>query len=184
MNDIHPVHQTHDGFFNTSSNKKISLHNPSADMIDIHDIAHALSMICRFGGQTRQFYSVAQHSLLCCHLAPDELKFAALMHDTPKAYIHDIIKPLKRIIAPIYGEIEDKFEKVIMTKYQISDVDLKAIKIFDMQALEIEHKQLILGEGIELDGYVGCRPGLRWDVSRDFFIKAFWKHGPEKFNER
>lgn len=181
MNNIHPVHQTHDGFFNTSSGKKISLHDPQEKDITIQDIAHALSHICRFGGHTKEFYSVAQHSLLVMYLAPDELKFPALMHDAAEAYCHDIIKPLKVMLGQSYAEVEKRFEVVIAKKYFLLPEHLKAVKIFDMQALEIEHKRLIIGDGIELENYIGCRPGLRWDMVREHFIKAFWKYAPDEY---
>ena len=38
--------------------------DPIPEEVHLEDIAHALSMQCRWGGHVRQFYSVAQHCLL------------------------------------------------------------------------------------------------------------------------
>ena len=38
---------------------------PDAALIDIRDIAHALSMLCRANGHFKTFYSVGQHSINC-----------------------------------------------------------------------------------------------------------------------
>ena len=39
--------------------------SPDTELIDIVDIAHALSMLCRANGHFRSFYSVGQHSINC-----------------------------------------------------------------------------------------------------------------------
>ena len=38
---------------------------PELELIDIVDIAHALSYLCRANGHFTQFYSVCQHSINC-----------------------------------------------------------------------------------------------------------------------
>lgn len=137
---LHPVHQTHDGFLNTVRGKKVSIHNPTVEMINLWDIANGLGNICRFGGQTPEFYSVAQHSILVYLLAPRQLKLHALMHDATEAYLGDVIKPLKNILGHTYTDIEKKFESVIAEWCEIDVARFKEIKPFDRQALEMEYE--------------------------------------------
>jgi uncharacterized protein len=65
------------------------------ESIDIIDIAHSLSNICRYNGHTNRFYSVAEHCIHLCHIAPDEYKLWALLHDASEAYLNDMTSPIK-----------------------------------------------------------------------------------------
>jgi hypothetical protein len=72
--------------------------DPRESEVDIGDIAHALSMLCRYGGHGRQFYSVAEHSVLMArYLEPfgPDVALWALLHDASEAYIADVIRPIK-----------------------------------------------------------------------------------------
>lgn len=84
---------------------------------NIQDIARGLSHICRWGGQTRFFYSVAQHSLLVSFLC--ENKYAGLMHDAPEAYIGDMQRPLKIHYAE-YQATESLLEPVLFETFQVN----------------------------------------------------------------
>lgn len=147
---FHPIKSATDGVFNTANGKLIDLLEPAEEAIDIEDIANALSLICRFGGHTSRFYSVAQHSLLVAALAPDSLKKEALLHDAAEAYLGDVIKPLKLLIGEAYTTIEDIFENVIFQKFGVDQNKLNAIKEFDLQALEFEHEALQCGDATRL----------------------------------
>ena len=65
--------------------------------INITDIAHALSNKCRFNGHTREFYSVAEHSVRVAMLLPftTGASLAGLLHDASEAYFDDIVSPMK-----------------------------------------------------------------------------------------
>jgi len=60
---------------------------------NIGSIAHALSQICRFAGNSSEFYSVAEHSVLVGEMVPQHRKMA-LLHDAHEAYCGDIIRPV------------------------------------------------------------------------------------------
>ena len=87
---------------------------PSSDDVYIEDIAHALSLMCRFGGHCREFYSVAQHSVLvsihCEH------KLHGLLHDAEEAYLTDMIRPVKRSLKALGVDV---FEKAAFTLSQV-----------------------------------------------------------------
>lgn len=79
------------------------LHLKPEDM-DIGEIAHALSNICRYGGQAPWHYSVAQHSCLVAEAAAREFPhdppiiLGALLHDAHEAYLGDTVRPLRRLM--------------------------------------------------------------------------------------
>lgn len=116
------THVADGGWMETYTGRRVVLQAPTPDMIDIEDIAHALSIINRYTGHTRFPYSVAQHSVLMTKWGVDKMDLlpgealAVLMHDAQEAYIGDIASPLKHLL-PDYKEMEQEFEKVIQTKY-------------------------------------------------------------------
>ncbi len=69
--------------------------DPRPEDIDGRDIAHALANQCRWAGHTREFYSVAEHSVRASLLVPEEFALWALLHDAPEAYLVDLPSPIK-----------------------------------------------------------------------------------------
>lgn len=98
--------------------------DPHPEDINIQDIAHQLSMICRYGGAVSSFYSVAEHSLILARyvrkVRPNNPRLAlqALLHDAAEAYICDIPRPLKLMPQMDgYRAMEDRIEAAIAEKF-------------------------------------------------------------------
>ncbi|SHJ71538.1 hypothetical protein SAMN05444159_1299 [Bradyrhizobium lablabi] len=114
--------------------------DPRADEVFIDDIAHALSMLCRFGGHCLRFYSVAEHSVLLSRAAAPEHKLWALLHDASEAYLVDVPRPLKPFLAG-YKEAEDKIMRAVCERFGL-DADMPtAVKEFDGRILFDERTQ-------------------------------------------
>lgn len=91
--------------------------DPSPGQIDIRDIAHSLSLLCRANGHIDHFYSVAQHCLACEREAQARglgrrVQLFCLLHDASECYISDLIRPIKRRF-PLYSEGEARLQRVI-----------------------------------------------------------------------
>ena len=132
----------------TYTGKNFNLKDPDPNQVDIEDIAHALSNLCRFTGHTKFFYSVAQHSLLVSKMLlrdgySHEVALYGLLHDATEAYIGDIASPLKNLI-PVYKKIERRIEKTIAKKFNLNwRVARAIIKEYDLMALNTERRDLM-----------------------------------------
>jgi hypothetical protein len=115
---------------------------PRIDHVAIEDIAHGLAYQCRFNGQTQEFYSVAQHSLIVASLVPTDLRLAALLHDAAEAYLGDMVKPLK-VLLPEFAAIEDQVSAIIADAFDVDFSDYGPIKRADLIALATEKRDLM-----------------------------------------
>ena len=131
----------------TCSGRIIDICSPRAEDIDIEDIAHALSHICRWCGHSRAYYSVAQHSVLVSQHVPDEYALWGLLHDAAEAYLMDLPTPIKRLL-PGYHALESKMQAVIAQHFGLPDACPQEVHEVD--------KRLQVTEAIEL----GLRPHL------------------------
>lgn len=117
--------------------------DPRPEEISIYDIAHALANICRYGGHSRYFYSVAEHSCLVSEFVSEAQKFDALMHDAAEAYVGDMVRPLK-LSMPEFCSVENKIRTVIAEKFGISAVTSPEIHLVDTRIL-LDERDLVLG---------------------------------------
>lgn len=121
--------------------------DPRPEEIDIVDIAHHLSQICRFNGASKFFFSVAQHSInVYKHVKSQggsiEEQFDALMHDASEAYLCDLPKPIKKYMSD-YKVYEDIVQDVIYQKYGLNNNHFKITKQADTDMLSYEAKILM-----------------------------------------
>ena len=90
--------------------------------LDMDIIANALSKICRFNGNTTQFYSVAEHTCHLVNLVSDRAKAWALLHDAPEFVMGDVSGPLKGRIAKhphdVYRMDYKRAERFIIESFQ------------------------------------------------------------------
>lgn len=118
--------------------------DPKPDQINIHDIAHALSMTCRYNGHPLSFCSVAEHCVLVSYLVESyepAYAFEGLMHDAAEAYVGDVITPLKSLL-PDFQAIELLCEDAIEQKYHLALDWREKTKAADRLAYNIERHHL------------------------------------------
>jgi len=129
----------------TYTGKKFYLLNPRIEDIDIIDIAHSLSMQCRWTGHCRFHYSVAQHAYYCSFLGPENEAFHRLNHDDSEAYISDMNRPLKHYTeaGKAYMEVEEPLQGLIYDSFGLSRIEPASVKIADNMMLYAEKAQIM-----------------------------------------
>lgn len=151
---------------------------PVVDDIAIEDIAHALSQNCRFTGHTREFYSVAQHSVLVSEIVPGELALTGLLHDASEAYLSDIARPIKQQqeFGAAYREVESRLEDAIARRFDLVYPYPQAIKDADMILLRSEQRDLMPDLLRHDDGEYLDDTIYPWtpDQAEEIFLDYFW----------
>lgn len=143
----------------THSGAEVDLLEPEAEQISAHDIAHHLSLLCRFAGATRNFYSVAQHSCLVLDIVTKQSDCTpltmqwAILHDAHEAFIGDISTPMRRAIADftqcgdVIREMSLRFDAAVLQRFGLPNVlpqaTLDAVRHADLVALETERHRLL-----------------------------------------
>jgi hypothetical protein len=155
--------------------------DPKTEEVDIHDIAHALSLICRYTGHCKKFYSVAEHSVHVSHLVPPEYAFYGLMHDAQEAYVNDIARPLKPSIAG-YQEIEEMNWRVICDKYRMPYELPREVKEIDRRICMDEQAAIMGPSPFPWDKDLGLPTGIgicAWapEKAEQMFIARFRETG-------
>ena len=133
-------------YLQTVSGRWVNPFDPDPDQLDAGDIARALANQCRFGGHSRVFYSVAQHSVIVSELVEqrggdaDDV-FAALMHDASEAYLGDMPHPIKHrsSLGAAFKAAEDHLERALHDRFRIKE-DVPEIKRADRALLATERR--------------------------------------------
>ena len=134
----------------TYTKKMVDPLHPNVELIDIEDIAHSLSMLCRANGHFKTFYSVSQHSINCMKEAvargySERIQLACLLHDASEAYLADVTRPVKAEL-PKYKEIEAPLQETIWNKWlgePLSEEERKQVFTIDDAILAHEFVHLM-----------------------------------------
>ncbi len=146
------------------SGRRLDLLDPAPLDIEIEDIAHGLSFVARWNGQTSgEFaYSVAEHSLLVERLfslanpkAPVKWQLAALLHDAPEYVIGDMISPVKAAVGPGYAELDARLTAAIHLRFGLPAQLPKTIKA----AIKRADRASAWAEAIQIAGFSQAEAG-------------------------
>jgi uncharacterized protein len=178
-------------FIQTLSGRRVNPLDAAPEDIDPADIARALANTCRFGGHSRAFYSVAQHSAIVCDLlaergaTPDEL-MAALLHDAAEAYLGDLPHPLKHRseLGAQFRQAEKRLEAVIEQRFALPDASAR-VKPLDRALLATERRTFsdVTWHWPELDGAEELDLEIEpWppERARDEFLRRYERIAAER----
>lgn len=135
----------------TLDNKAFDLLEPDWKLIDPQTIGVCLARTCRFKGHCRDFYSVAQHSLIVESLVTDDaLRLPALLHDAHEVYsgFGDVARPAKGLneyVRSFLKEHEKHIDVHIARRFGINPVYMwhEQVKQADAIALSTEQRDIM-----------------------------------------
>lgn len=169
----------------TYTGRKFFPLDPRPEDVNIFDIAHALSNMCRFGGHVREFYSVAEHSVrVSLRLRQMGESIAVqlwgLLHDAGEAYLFDACRPVK-VVMPELSTIEGRIMLAICDHFELPPIPSHAVHQADNELLVTEARDL-LPRGVEewegIDRYPPplkevIRPWSAGFIAEERFLRRF-----------
>lgn len=171
-------------YFQTSSGHMVDLLSPAPEDIFITDIASHLSMLCRFSGATRAFYSVSQHSVMVARMVPLHAKAHALLHDAHEAFLGDITSPVKsalvflgdKSLAKLTAKIDRAIHAAFGLEYPAPREIQAVIQHADQVALATEKRDLLEYAEWNLPLPSPAKHRIRpltWPLALDLFMKEY-----------
>lgn len=166
----------------TFSGKAVFPLQPRIEDICIDDIAHALSLLCRFGGHVKKFYSVAEHCVRASYEVPLEHALWALLHDASEAYLIDLPRPLKHDpdTGRTYRAAESRLMRVICQRFGLPEQEPAEVKQADNRLLNTEQRDL-MGPQVMPWSVNDLAPALSrkiepWssDMAEELFLRRFY----------
>lgn len=139
--------------------------DPRVEEVNLLDIGHALSNVCRFAGHVKRFYSVAQHCVMVSERCDPKDALWGLLHDAAEAYIGDMSRPIKKDARmEQYRICEDTVLATIAQYFNLSLPIPESVKIADRRMLLTERRDLLVPmEWSESDK-------AAWDVKDEPYI--------------
>src|SRR5688572_13778967 len=116
---------------------------------DIGEIAEGLSKACRYAGQCRGFYSVAEHSVLVATIMEVWRMgdpFEGLMHDGTESILCDIAGPWKRRLTD-YKALENEIDVKLRANWGLPPEKTPGCDEADKIALMVEGRSLLPSRG-------------------------------------
>ncbi len=161
------------------SGRRLDLLDPTPVDVEIEDIAHGLSRVARWNGQTSGHwaYSVAQHCLLVEAIAgqqglPERWWLAALLHDAAEYVVGDLVTPFKAAVGLDYKELEDRIGATIRIRFGLPAVLPKAaatvITRADRAAAWLEAVHLAGFSEDETKRYFGKPPNVPQKLAKQY----------------
>lgn len=143
---------TQNGCIQTYSGIHIYPLHPDPKSINLKDIAHALSMLCRYNGHCKEFYSVAQHSVLVSRYVPKQYALQGLLHDASESYIADLVRPIKKYFKD-YLLIEEGLMEAVAHRFDLLWPFPVIVKEVDRRMLVTEFRDIMGNQKINLPDF-------------------------------
>lgn len=116
--------------------------SPDASEVSPVDIAHSLSLLCRYNGHVDRFYSVGEHCVLMSQAVEPDVALWALLHDATEAYVGDMIRPLK-LYQPDFVQAEVRVMAAICERFGLQPEMPAEVKSADSRILLVERAALM-----------------------------------------
>lgn len=176
-----------DPYFETYTTQMFFPGRPEEYAFPIEEIAHSLSLQCRYNGHVSRFYSVAEHCVRIAVYARrskrDNLR--ALMHDAVEAYLCDVPRPLKPFL-PGYYELEAKIEAAIMRRYGLEEKMPTWLRDLDNRII-VDERAALMGPPVNDWGFIGTLKPLGvsshdlmgWtpETAKETFLNHYYLYG-------
>lgn len=149
----------------TYSGARFRLDDLAGNEYRLRDIAHALANLCRYAGHCRDFYSVAQHSVLVSRVCDQGDAAWGLLHDASEAYLLDVPSPLKRMPGMEGYRLLERQVQLAVCDWFALPLDMPpSVHEADLRLLVTERRDLMGGGELwdpDLDRYEPLRSRIR-----------------------